>query len=514
MGSAKRLKTNADFGCKRSGKEICMSILKNRLKSIEQDETKEREVPASEVLRNYQSQQSPILRGKLQNIETQQHLVKERVANENIRPSVSEAEQVREITQKIAKQFRDDISKYGINNTVREQIRTEVKKCCESLTNDYEQQQRLIQIAVASLIGLGPLEKYMADPEITEIIVQRYDNICVETDGVIHKVDASFTSEEHLQMIINRIVQPVGRQINLSTPIVDARLPDGSRVNATLPPVTPDGATLSIRKFSDKALTGDDYVRIGSLSQDMLDFLARCVEGKISIIVSGGTSTGKTTLLNMLSGYIPKEELIVTIEDSCELRLHQPNVRRMETRPICAEHMMTVNTQALVKNALRMRPDRIVVGEIRDGAIVDMISAMSTGHEGSLSTIHANNPQNLIHARIPILYSMNPAVNFTQESQNMQIAEAIQLIVQITRLRSGKRVISEITEVSGLTQDGNVRLNTIFRYNEDTNSFAATGAVPKRIINTLRQQKIFFPQNFFRLPENKRNPKTQKEAEK
>ena len=443
-----------------------------------------------------------ILGKRLQAVDNQEQAIVHRVATEAIRVSADENEIVRRLTRTISTQFRDEISKFGLNNEVKQKIRMAIESAAKGEVPDYELQQRIIKITCDNIIGLGPLENYMNDPEITEIIVQRYDNICVEKAGIMHRVNATFTSEEQLQTIINRIVQPVGRQINLSSPIVDARLSNGSRVNATIPPVTPDGATLSIRKFSDKAITGEDYINLGSINRPMLDFLSKCVEGKVSLIVSGGTSTGKTTLLNMLSSYIPQNELIITIEDSCELQLHQPNVRRMEARQTTAENMMPITTQVLVKNALRMRPDRIIVGEIRDGTIVDMMSAMSTGHEGSMSTVHANNPGNLMNSRMPILYGMNDNVKFSTDTQNMQIVEALQMVVHISRLRNGKRKITHITEVCGLTEKGRVKLNDIFRYNESEDRFEATGHIPQAIINRLAARGIIIDLNLFNKEEN------------
>ena len=328
--------------------------------------------------------------------------------------------------------------------------------------------------------------------------MQRYDNLCIERNGLIEPVDTAFLSESHLRNVIGRIVQPVGRQINLYTPMVDARLPDGSRINATIPPVTPDGATLTIRKFPQKSMTGEDYLRLRSLSSEMLTFLQWCVEGKVNIIVSGGTTSGKTTLLNMLSMFIPKSDLIVTIEDSCELRLMQPNVRRMETRMTNTEGMMPVTIQSLVRNALRMRPDRLIVGEIRDGTVVDMMSAMSTGHPGSLSTVHANSPQNLINARLPILYAMNSTAVFSEDAQNMQIAEAIQVIVHLDRSRkTGQRKITSITHVAGLDRERRVKLNEVFRYDEGADSFDFTGYVPKELLTQICSAGVTIDENIF-----------------
>ena len=328
--------------------------------------------------------------------------IESKVESEDMRTSDIESEHVQVILKKIAEKYRDEIANADLE--IPESLNVEIRKSVVDLCNridglGYESKKRIERLAMANIVGLGVITPYMQQDDVTDIIVQRYDNIVIERNGLIEHVDAAFMSEEHLVNIINRIVQRVGRSINQQSPIVDARLPNGSRVNATIPPVSPDGATLSIRKFSDKALTGKDYLRLGSLNQKMLYFLAKSVESRLSLIVIGGTGAGKSTLLNMLSNYIPNDELIITVEDSCELNLHQPNVRRMEARLSVAtghgERLNDVTIQDLVRNALRMRPDRLIVGEIRDHTVIDMMTAMSTGHDGSMSTVHANSPRNL-----------------------------------------------------------------------------------------------------------------------
>ena len=323
-----------------------------------------------------------------------------------IRPTQTEREIVDTLIQQVSENFKAEISKNGLSSEVQEKIRSYVRGEIFKLdVDDYTIKVRVEKVVLSSIIGLGPIDQFLYDQDITEIIVQRYNHISIEKHGRVESTDAEFGSEEHLLTVINRIIQPVGRQVNLHSPLVDARLADGSRVNATIPPLSPDGATLAIRRFPERAYDGQGYLSFKSLNEKMLYFLMCAVEGKSNIIVSGGTGSGKTTLLNMLSLGIPEDELIVTIEDSCELRLSQPNVRRLEARVSSSENsVISVTVRDLVKNALRMRPDRIIVGEIRDGTIVDMISAMSTGHEGSLSTVHANSPANLISARMPILY--------------------------------------------------------------------------------------------------------------
>lgn len=364
--------------------------------------------------------------------------------------------------------------------------------------------QRMVesQRILDDILGFGPIQDLLEDPEVTEIMVSRWDRVYAERNGKLMLVpDVKFNSDDHLYNIINKIVQNIGRKIDESTPLVDARLPDGSRVNATIKPISPDGATLTIRKFAKHKLTGEDYLRFGSLSPEMLEFLKQCVIARCNIIVSGGTGSGKTTLLNMLSNYIPDWEAIVTIEDSCELQLGQENVRRLEVKPPNAEGKGAVTIQDLVKNALRMRPDRIVVGEIRDGTVVDMFRAMSSGHDGSLTTIHANNPRDLCEATLPILFGYNEEVKLSEHAQRLQIVSSVDLIVQIARLRDGSRKITNITHVVGLGKDGasklsvkeenidpnKIYLQDIFKYNQRTQRFEATGYVPKNIVAKIEQ---------------------------
>ena len=438
----------------------------------------------------------PVLKNLLQNEKDEKEHISEKVKNESIMPTEEEQVKVNEIIMAVSKRFSDDLIGKNVDD-LSEEIKQAITEECKKLDLTYEQQQRIEKTVLMTALGHGPIEEYINDPTVTEIVVQRYDNIVIERAGRIEKADVSFTSEEHLMTIIQRIVQRVGRQISITTPIVDARLLDGSRINATSKTVSPDGATLTIRKFSNNFLAGEDYVKKGSLNDKMLYFLSKCVEGKVTAFVSGGTGTGKTTLLNMLSSYIPQGELIITIEDSCELKLQQPNVRRMEARPATNEEMMNVDQTALVRAALRQRPDRIILGETRDGSIVDIISAMSTGHEGSLTTIHANNPRNLCDVRIPILYSMNKESNFSEDAIYMQFAEAVQLIVHIKRYPDGSRKISHISHVDGLRDDRKVEIKDIFLYDLDLKDFVWTGYVPEKIIQLIRDKGIEFDTNIF-----------------
>lgn len=381
--------------------------------------------------------------------------------NDNIQPDVSEATtnldntqfiQLREIVKKQIHAMHKTRILHDKTDEFKNTLLTNILGIIELNAKNLEvAQQRLMAQKMLDFIwGLGPLEKLLEDASITEIMVTRFDKIYVEQKGKLQLLDnVKFDSEEDLRVVIDKIVQPIGRTIDESKPIVDARLEDGSRVHAVIPPICPDGSLLTIRKFSKKKLTGEDYLRFGSLNEKMVDFLERAVHSRFNIIVSGGTGTGKTTLLNMLSNFIPAQESLITVEDSCELILGQDNVRRMEARPANAEGKGAVTIRDCVKATLRMRPDRIIVGEIRDGVIVDMFRALSSGHDGGLTTIHANNPEDLTTSVMPILFGMSD-MSFTEEARNKLIASALDLIVQITRFSDGSRKISKITHVVGI----------------------------------------------------------------
>ena len=422
--------------------------------------------------------------------------ISERIESENIQAREDEiktaSEVIKEISQELSERFLGDKEPH------EEEIRLLIQKKCKNLDLSFEEQKRIEKNVLMTALGNGPIEPLLHDDSVTEIIVQSYDSVLVERSGILEDTDIRFNNEEHLMTIINRIVQKVGRQINISNPIVDARLDDGSRVNAIIPPAAPDGPELVIRKFSKKVLTGNDYIALGSMNREMLYFLNRCVAGKISIFISGSTGTGKTTLLNMLSSFIPASESIITIEDTCELQLQQPRVRRREVREVKNSNMMEIDQQALVKAALRQRPDRIILGETRDGSIVDLISAMSTGHDGSMSTIHANSPKDMVNVRIPILYSKNKDVNFTERAINLQVASAIKLICQIKRFGADRKIdrISEITGIEDGT--GKVIIKDIFRYEPSKRTFSATGYVPEDIISELKDKGIDIDLKIFR----------------
>jgi len=310
------------------------------------------------------------------------------------------------------------------------------------------ERENLVGDVLNELFGLGPLEALLRDPDISDILVNRFDRVYIERNGKLEETDVMFKDDRHLQLIIERIVSSVGRRIDESSPMVDARLKDGSRVNAIIPPLALDGPALSIRRFRTGRLGAQDLVERETLTQPMLDFLAAAVACRLNIIVSGGTGAGKTTLLNVLSGFISNFERIVTIEDAAELMLRQRHVVRLETRPPNIEKQGAVRQRDLVVNALRMRPDRIIVGEVRSEEALDMLQSMNTGHDGGLTTIHANSPRDALY-RLDTMVAMSN-LNIPEKAVRQQTASAINLIVQVTRLSDGTRKVTGINEVTGM----------------------------------------------------------------
>ena len=311
-----------------------------------------------------------------------------------------------------------------------------------------DERRRLIHEITDDVLGYGPLQHFLDDDDVTEVMVNGPDNIYVEVAGRLSRVDARFTSEEHLRRVIERIVGRVGRRIDESSPLVDARLEDGSRVNAIIPPLAFSGSTLTIRKFGKVPLQVEDLIAKGSITPPMADLLRACVEAKLNILVSGGTGTGKTTLLNVISSFIPNGERIITIEDAVELQLQQEHLVRLESRPRNIEGRGEITIRDLVRNALRMRPDRIIVGEVRGGESLDMLQAMNTGHEGSLSTLHANTPRDAI-SRLETMVLM-AGMDLPLRAIREQIASAVDVIVHLSRLRDGTRRVTQVTEVQGM----------------------------------------------------------------
>ncbi|WP_043496527.1 CpaF family protein [Georgenia sp. SUBG003] len=338
------------------------------------------------------------------------------------------------------------LSEEQLHKLVRTELNHVVEE--EQVPLSTEERKRLIRDVQDDVLGHGPLQLLLDDPTVTEIMVNGPNKIYVEQRGKLTRTEVHFASEDHLRRIIERIVSRVGRRIDESSPLVDARLPDGSRVNAVIPPLAFSGSSLTIRKFSKDPFKVADLINFGTLTPEMAELLHACVEARLNIIVSGGTGTGKTTLLNVLSSFIPEGERIVTIEDAVELQLQQEHVVRLESRPANIEGKGEISIRDLVKNSLRMRPDRIVVGEVRGGESLDMLQAMNTGHDGSLSTVHANSPRDAI-ARLETLVLM-AGMDLPLRAIREQIASAVDLVVQLSRLRDGTRRVTAVTEVQGM----------------------------------------------------------------
>jgi len=338
-------------------------------------------------------------------------------------------------------------------DTLRSKIEQHLRKFLsdEATPLSGPEKDEIIGDVLDNILGYGPIEPLLGDPDITEVMVNNPDNIYVERGGKIFKTERKFLDEAHLLRIIDKIVSQVGRRIDESSPMVDARLPDGSRVNAIIHPLALNGPMMTIRKFSKDPFMADDLVRFGTMTGETGDLLKACVEGRLNILVSGGTGTGKTTMLNVLSSFLPGDERIITIEDSAELQLHQEHVLKLESRPSNIEGKGEVAIRDLVRNALRMRPDRIVVGEVRGGETLDMLQAMNTGHDGSLSTVHANSPRDAL-SRLETMVLMS-GLDLPVRATREQISAAINLIVHLVRLRDGSRRITQITEVQGMEGD-------------------------------------------------------------
>ena len=363
------------------------------------------------------------------------------------------------------------------------------------------ERETLFTEVLDDVFGLGPLEPLLRDPTINDILVNTHQHVFVERNGILERVPATFQDDAHLMRVIDRIVSRIGRRVDDSSPMVDARLADGSRVNAIIPPLAVDGPLLSIRRFPADRLNAEDLVTLGALTRPMLEFLSHCVRARLNCIISGGTGAGKTTLLNVLSSFIGAHERIVTIEDAAELQLHQEHVARLETRPPNVEGKGAIRQRQLVVNALRMRPDRIVVGEVRSEEALDMLQAMNTGHDGSLTTVHANTPRDAL-TRIETMIAMG-TTNLPERAMRQQIASAIQLVVQQTRLADGSRRVTSVSEITGMEGDV-ITMQEIFVFDKTgmtpegrvTGRFRATGVRPK-CSEQLKAAGIHLPMTMF-----------------
>jgi pilus assembly protein CpaF len=365
----------------------------------------------------------------------------------------------------------------------------------------YDEQERIQADLLDEVFGLGPLEPLLRDPKISDILVNDKDHVFIEKGGLLQRANTSFRDDRHLMQIIDRIVSRVGRRVDESSPMVDARLPDGSRVNAVIPPLALDGPSMSIRRFGTGPLAANQLVKLNSISAEMMEVLSAAVKARISIVIAGGTGSGKTTLLNIMSQYIPNNERLVTIEDAAELRLAQENIVRLETRPPNIEGQGAIRQRQLLINSLRMRPDRIIMGEIRGEEAFDMLQAMNTGHEGSMTTIHANTPRDAI-ARLESMVAMGN-MNLPEKSVRQQIAAAISIVVQANRMSDGSRKVTSVSEITGM-EENVISMQEIFSF--EKKGIGPDGKVigvfkPSRIrprfLERLRVAGIILPPSIF-----------------
>ena len=422
------------------------------------------------------------------------------------RPQVARAQYI-ELKANVHRKLLNRLNLEALAQADRSRAESEIKTLVTELLGEegtpisLGERETLFSELIDEVFGLGPLEPLLRDPSISDILVNTYKHVFVERGGVLERVSATFQDNRHLMRVIDRIVSGVGRRVDDSSPMVDARLPDGSRVNAIIPPLAVDGPLLSIRRFPAERLKSDDLVTLRAMTRPMLDFLTHGVRARLNTLISGGTGAGKTTLLNVLSGFIGDKERIVTIEDAAELQLHQEHVARLETRPPNVEGKGAVRQRQLLVNALRMRPDRIVVGEVRGEEALDMLQAMNTGHDGSLTTVHANTPRDAL-SRVETMIAMG-ATNLPERAMRQQIAAAIQLVVQQTRLSDGSRKVTSISEITGMEGEI-ITMQEIFLFEKMgvtqdgkvIGRFRATGVRPK-LCERLRASGIHLPADMF-----------------
>ncbi|MGH7725492.1 MAG: CpaF family protein [Candidatus Eiseniibacteriota bacterium] len=412
-----------------------------------------------------------------------------------------------ELKQTIHRQLIDRLDLASLENVENEFLQQQVDRVVRALLKEQDlrlsptDEERLVKEIRDETFGLGPIEPLLHDPEISDILVNTYRQVFVERRGKLELTNVTFRDDQHLRVIIDRIVSRVGRRVDEASPYVDARLPDGSRVNAIIPPLALDGPILSIRRFAVKALTMQDFINYGTVSEPMALVLQGIVRARLNVLISGGTGSGKTTTLNILSGYIPPDERIVTIEDSAELQLQQPHVVRLETRPPNIEGKGQVTARDLVRNSLRMRPDRIVVGEVRSEEVLDMLQAMNTGHDGSLTTLHANSSRDAL-TRLETLMQMS-GISLPDKAMREQVSSAINVIVQVSRLSDGRRKIMSVSEITGM--EGNVvTMQDVFVFKRTgigengqvLGQFTSTGIRP-RFLDKLRLSGVDLPPSTF-----------------
>jgi pilus assembly protein CpaF len=401
-------------------------------------------------------------------------------------PSASQHAIFQHIKGRVHRRLIERLNLSSLDKLTRDQVVEAIRKVVydllsqESAPLNFDEREELVTQVLDEIFGLGPLEPLIQDPTVSDILVNTFKQVYIERDGKLERTDVRFQDDRHLLQVIDRIVSAVGRRIDDSSPMVDARLPDGSRVNAIIKPLALDGPHLSIRKFKRDALSGEDLLRTESATAQMLELLEAIVKARLNVIISGGTGAGKTTLLNILSSYIPPTERIVTIEDSAELQLRQPHVVRLETRPANIEGAGEVPQRLLLINALRMRPDRIIMGECRGGEAVDMLQAMNTGHDGSITTVHANSPRDAL-SRLETMISM-ASLDLPEKGMRQQIASAVQVVIQVSRMSDGTRKVVQISEIVGMEGDV-ITMQDIFGYER-------TGMDGDRVLGRFRASGI------------------------
>jgi pilus assembly protein CpaF len=421
-----------------------------------------------------------------------ERLANQRNSTDNFTPAYNESVKAKaRIQRQLIAELGQDVDLASAEGKKRvEQTLNELVDA-EGVSLTRVERARLLEVISADVLAFGPIEPLLRDTEVSEIMVNGPSQVWVERHGVLSLTDIRFDDDEHVRRVIDRIISPLGRRCDEASPMVDARLPDGSRVNAVIPPLSLIGPIITIRKFSRDLVSINDLIMLGSLTQEVGDFLTDCVRGRLNMIVSGGTGSGKTTLLNVLSAYIPGTERIITIEDAAELQLHQDHVLTLEKRPPGLEGRGEVTIRDLVINALRMRPDRLIVGEVRGPEALDMLQAMNTGHDGSMTTLHSNSPRDTL-ARLETTVLM-AGFDLPHRAIREQIASAVDLIVHLERLPNGKRKIVKVTEVHGMEQS-TIVMQDIFTLEDD--SLVATGIRPK-VLDKLERHGIRIPASTF-----------------